>query len=176
MSFWWHTSWMDIENWCQAPESALAREAKRNASLEFEKRQHSDWGGGTFNDFILCSFLPSIKSYPQMELLRFKIHNLRGVGKLFSVLSPKCIKNIPFVRHLEEHANYKDAESHYWKLLCCVFMWCLRQLLEVTTTHISSRIISEEQLKILLTLRDSICQNVLKWHTANSSSTQKFIL
>lgn len=140
-------------------------------SLNLRKDSIQIGVGKTLNDSILCGFLPTFKSYPQMELLRFKIHNLREEGKLFSVLSPKCIKNIPFVRHLGRACKLQAAENHYWKILCCVFMWCLRQLLEVTTTHISFRIISEEQLKILLTIRDSICQNVLKWHTANSSSS-----
>lgn len=38
-----------------------------------------------------------------MELLALKIYNLKEVGKPLGLLSPKYIKNIPFVRHIEEY-------------------------------------------------------------------------
>lgn len=90
-----------------------------------------------------------------------------------SLLSPKCIKNIPFVRHLKEAWKLKGL----WEPLMENTILYIHEMFVTITggnyNPLSFRISSEDQLKMLLTIRDSICQNVLKWHTVAASSTWK---
>lgn len=47
-----------------------------------------------------------------MELLRFKICNLREVEELVGLLSPNALKISYLQGILEEPANYKAGENH----------------------------------------------------------------
>lgn len=100
--------------------------------------------------------------------MRLKIYNLREVEKPLVLLSPKCIKNIPFVSHLEEARKLQGWGESVLKNTALYL-----HVMFKTATHISFRITSDDQLKMPLTIRDSICQNVLKWYTINASSTSK---
>lgn len=90
-----------------------------------------------------------------------------------SLLSPKCTKNIPFVRHLKEACKLQGL----WEpLMENTVLYLLEMFVTITGGNynpLSFRISSEDQLRMLLTIRDSICQNVLEWHTVNASSTWK---
>ena len=90
-----------------------------------------------------------------------------------SLLSPKCTKTIPFVRHLKEACKLQGL----WEpLMENTVLYLLEMFVTITGGNynpLSFRISSEDQLRMLLTLRDSICQNVLKWRTVNASSTWK---